>query len=56
MAGDYRVILEIRVDRGDPKLGVIAEEKIYKDLTFAKMTRVSAEFYELLPKLEKEIK
>ena len=56
MAGGYRVTLEISVDRGDPGSGVVTEETTYKDLNFAKMTHISAEFYELIAKLEKERK
>ena len=56
MPGEYRVILEIRVDRGDPGAGVVTEVIEFKTLSFAKMTHISAEFYELIAKLEKERK
>lgn len=56
MAGGYRVTLEIRVDRGDPGSGIVMEQSAYVDLSFAKMTHISSEFYDLVAKLEKEKK
>jgi hypothetical protein len=56
MADDYTVGLRIAVNRGKPESMVVSEEKSFPDLSFAKMTHISAEFYELLAKLAKEIK
>lgn len=56
MAGGYRVTLAILVDRGDPGSGVVTEEVTYENLTFARMTHVSAEFYDLIARLDKEKK
>lgn len=56
MADDYTVSLRITVNKGKPESMVVSEEKSFPNLSFAKMTRISSEFYELLPKLEKEIK
>ena len=56
MAEDYTVSLRITVNKGKPESMVVSEEKSFPDLSFAKMTHISAEFYELLSKLEKEKK
>jgi hypothetical protein len=56
MANDYTVGLRITVNKGKPESMVVSEEKSFPDLSFAKMTHVSSEFYELLTKLVKEIK
>jgi len=56
MTDDYTVALRITVNKGKPESMVVSEEKSFPDLSFAKMTHISAEFYELLAKLEKERK
>lgn len=56
MAGLYRAALRIAVYKGEPESMEISEETTFADLSFAKMTKISAEFYELIAKLEKEKK
>lgn len=56
MADDYTVGLRITVNKGKPESMVVSEEKSFPDLSFSKMTHISADFYELLTKLVKEIK
>ena len=53
MAGDYRIALRIAVFKGEPETMVISEESTFTDFSFAKMTKISSEFYELIAKLEK---
>ena len=56
MADDYTVALRISVYRGPPESMLATEESTFANINFAKMTHISAEFYELLAKLEKERK
>ena len=53
MADDYTVGLRITVNKGKPESMVVTEEKTFPDLSFAKMTYISSEFYELIAKLLK---
>lgn len=48
--------LRIVVSKGTPETMVVSEETSFSELTFAKMSHYSAEFYELIAKLEKEKK
>ena len=56
MPGPYRAALRIAIYKGDPESMEISEESTFKDLTFAKMTKISSEFYDLMAKLVKEMK
>lgn len=56
MANDYTVALRITVNKGKPESMVASEEYTFANIDFAKMTRTSAEFYELIAKLEKDKK
>lgn len=56
MADDYAVALRIAVYKGEPKAIVVTEESTFASVSFAKMTHISSEFYELIAKLEKEKK
>ena len=56
MADGYRVGLRIAVYKGEPELMVVTEESTFTDVSFAKMTKISSEYYELIAKLEKEKK
>jgi len=56
MAGDYTVALRITVSGGQPQTVQVTEEATFAELNFAKMTHISAEFYDLIAKLEKEKK
>jgi len=56
MGIDYTVSLRITVNKGEPATLVVSEETNFLNLTFASMTHTSAEFYELLAKLQKEKK
>lgn len=54
MAVDYTVSLRITVNKGEPPILVVMEEINFLTMSFAKMTHVSAEFYDLIAKLQKE--
>ena len=56
MADDYTTVLKISVSKGSPEVLEISEEKTFTNLSFAKMTKISAEYYELIAKLEKTYK
>lgn len=56
MANDYTVALRITVVKGAPESLVVQEELSFAGVNFAKMTHISAEFYDLIAKLEKEKK
>ena len=56
MANDYEVSLRITVNKGEPRTLVVMEELSFPNISFAQMTRISAEFYELIAKLQKEKK
>lgn len=56
MADDYEVGLRITVNKGEPRTLVVMEELNFPNMSFAKMTKVSSEFYELVAKLQKEKK
>jgi len=56
MAEPYVVALRITVSKGTPESMVVSEETTFSVLSFAKMSHISAEFYELIAKLEKEKK
>jgi len=56
MAGDYAVSLRITVNKGEPQTTIQVEEAIFRDMSFAEMTHISSEFYELIAKLRKEKK
>ena len=56
MADDYTVALRISVYKGPPESMVATEESTFANINFAKMTHLSAEYYELIAKLEKERK
>jgi hypothetical protein len=56
MADDYTVALRISVYKGPPESMVATEESTFANINFAKMTHISAEFFELIGKLLKEIK
>ena len=53
MAEDFVVSLRISVSGGKPESMVITEEKAFPNISFAKMTYISSEFYELIAKLLK---
>jgi len=53
---EYEVILSITVNKGEPRTLVVMEETKFTPITFARMTSISAEFYELITKLQKEKK
>jgi hypothetical protein len=54
MAEDYTVALRISVFKGPPESMVATEESTFANINFAKMTKISSDFYELIAKLEKE--
>lgn len=54
MANDYTVALRITVVKGTPESLVVQEESSFANINFAKMTHLSAEFYDLITKLQKE--
>ena len=56
MPDDYTVSIRISVYKGPPESMVATEESTFANINFAKMTHISAEFYELIAKLEKERK
>lgn len=56
MADDYRADLKITVYKGTPETMLVSEEVSFSNINFAKMTSISAEYYELLKKLEKTVK
>jgi hypothetical protein len=56
MAIDYTVSLRITVNKGDPAILIVMEESNFPDVSFAQMTHISSEFYELITKLLKEKK
>lgn len=56
MAIDYAVSLKITVNKGEPASLLIMEESNFPDVSFAQMTHISSEFYELSAKLQKEKK
>jgi hypothetical protein len=56
MPDNYTVTLRITVSKGEPETLVVMEESTFANLTFAKMTHISAEFYDQIAKLEKEKK
>jgi hypothetical protein len=58
MVGEYSVTLKITVIRGtgDTKEQVAQEETTFPNLSFATMTRLSSEYYELVNKLSRERK
>ena len=56
MANDYEVGLRITVNKGEPRTLVVMEELTFPNMSFAQMTHVSSEFYELVAKLQKEKK
>jgi len=56
MPGDYIVSLKITVNKGETQINIVVEETIFRDMSFAEMTRISSEFYELIGKLRKEKK
>lgn len=56
MAIGYTVSLRITVNKGEPPTLVVMEETNFVDMGFSAMTRISADFYELIAKLQKEKK
>lgn len=56
MAADYAVSLRITVNKGEPSSLVVMEESNFPEVSFAQMTHISSEFYELIAKLQKEKK
>lgn len=54
MAEDYAVTLRITVTKGKPDNLVTSEDTGFQAITFARMTHISAEFFELTAKLAKE--
>jgi hypothetical protein len=56
MADDYTVALRITVSKGSPETLVVMEESTFPSVSFAQMTHLSSEFYELIAKLQKEKK
>jgi len=56
MAKEYKVSVRISVTKDTPELTVNMEERSFIDLSFEKMTRASAEYYELIARIEKAIK
>ena len=54
MANDHNVTLKITVSKGTPETLVVSEEAAFTLLSFARMTHISSEFYELVAKLIKE--
>ena len=56
MAANYTVALRITVNKGEPESLVVMEEPSFPDVSFAQMTHISSEFYELIAKLQKEKK
>ena len=54
MANDHNVTLKITVSKGSPETLIVMEEAAFTSLTFAKMSHISAEFYDLVAKLQKE--
>ena len=53
MTDDYSVSLRITVLMGKPESMMVSEEKTFPNISFAKMTFISSEFYELIAKLLK---
>lgn len=56
MANVYSISLKITVNKTEPNDLVQAQEITFPDETFARMTHLSAEFYDLIAKLQKEKK
>jgi len=56
MSKDYNVSVRITVTKDTPETIVNMEDKAFVDLSFEKMTRASAEYYELIARIEKAIK
>lgn len=56
MAVNYTVSLRITVNKGEPEGLVVMEEAGFPEVSFAQMTHLSSEFYELITKLQKEKK
>jgi hypothetical protein len=56
MASVYNISLKITVNKTDPETLVQTEETTFPNETFARMTHLSAEFYDLIAKLQKEKK
>ena len=54
MADNYNVTLRIAVTKGKPETMVNSEETDFPGITFARMTHLSSEFYDLVAKLKKE--
>ena len=56
MANDYKVSVKISVTKDPGDTLINSEETNFSDLSFEKMTRASAEYYELLAKIAKAVK
>jgi len=54
MAEAYTVTIAISVSKGPPESLVTTEQFTFTNITFAKMTKISSEFYDLIAKLQKE--
>ena len=51
----YRVIVKISISK-DGEGAVNTEERTFDDLSFEKMTRAAAEYYDMTTKIEKAVK
>jgi len=51
----YRVVVKISISK-DGEGAVNTEERTFDDLSFGKMVKASAEYFELLTKIEKAVK
>lgn len=56
MPEEYTVSLRLTVTKATPPNAVVTEESSFASVSFAKMTHLSSEFYDLVAKLEKEKK
>lgn len=56
MPKDYTVSVRISVSGGNQEPMLTVEETSYQNLTFAKMTKISSDYYDLIAKLDKEKK
>jgi hypothetical protein len=54
MAEDHTVTLQITVTKGGAATPLAFEQTGFSSISFARMTHISAEFFELISKLQKE--
>lgn len=56
MADTYKVVVKVNVLYEPDNTLINSEETTFNDLSFEKMVRASAEYFELLTKIQKAVK